>query len=334
MQAFSCGVCAAPLYFENSRCGRCGTATRYHRASATLVPFSTDRHVDAEGLVWTSCAHLGVVGCNWLAPVWNWGAPALCFSCALTRTRPADDDAVGLRAFRVAEFAKRRLVHSLDRLRLPIVTRDRSDTGLVFDLLSSAREAVVTGHHNGVITVDLAESDDAHREGLRVSMAEPYRTVLGHFRHEIGHYYWALLVGGTDHVTGFRALFGDERISYDEAMARHYASPGDDDVGWRERYVSRYATMHPWEDFAEVFAHFLHITDTLQTAQAYGVATEGARPGERFAQLVSRVWLPLTVGLNQINRSMGKDDLYPFVLHTTVIDKLSWVAELVGWEET
>ncbi|MGI8458015.1 MAG: zinc-binding metallopeptidase family protein [Propionibacteriaceae bacterium] len=339
MQAFSCRVCAVPLHFENSRCGRCGTATRYHRATTTLVPFATDRYVDAKGLIWTSCANLGVVGCNWLAPVWNWGVPALCTCCALTRTRPADDDVAGMRALRVAEFAKRRLVYSLDRLGLPIDSGDRGgDTGLVFDLLSSARQAVVTGHHNGVITVDLAESDDAHRASLRVQMAEPYRTVLGHFRHEIGHYYWARLVGGTDHVAGFRARFGDERISYDEAMARHYGGSEGGGAGlddrWQERYVSQYASMHPWEDFAEVFAHFLHITDTMQTARAYGVATEGVRPGERFARLVSRVWVPLTVGLNQINRSMGNDDLYPFVLTSTVIDKLCWMAELVGWEET
>jgi hypothetical protein len=328
-------VCGAALFFENSVCTSCSTPVRYHRPTARLVPVPAATYVDDQGLVWASCSNLGVVGCTWLAPVWNWGPPALCFSCALTRTRPADADAAGMAAFRVAEFAKRRVIYTLDRLRLPITPRGsgpgQSTTGLAFDLLSSEQEKVVTGHHNGLITVDLAESDDVHREGLRISMAEPYRTVLGHFRHEIGHYYWALLVGGTDHVASFRALFGDERESYDAAIERHYAAATD--TSWRTDHVSRYATMHPWEDFAEVFAHFLHITDTLQTAQAYGVATEGARAGEPFAELVSRVWLPLTVGLNQINRSMGKDDLYPFVLHKTVIDKLCWVAELVGWEE-
>ena len=129
------------------------------------------------------CANAEVARCNWLVD-----APGLlCGSCALTRTRPADADIDALAAFADAEAAKRRLVYQLDDLGLPT-------DGVAFDLLSSAEEPVTTGHADGVVTIDLAEGDDAHREALRVQLAEPYRTMLGHLRHETGHYYWTVLV--------------------------------------------------------------------------------------------------------------------------------------------
>ena len=94
--------------------------------------------------------------------------------------------------------------------------------------------------------------------------------MLGHLRHEIGHYYQPLLVTDWERC---RELFGDDREDYGAAMERHYASgpPAD----WPERFVSAYATMHPWEDWAETFAHYLHIRDVLQTAVAYGVTVSG-----------------------------------------------------------
>ena len=185
-------------------------------------------------------------------------------ACALTRTRPADDDAVGLARFAVAEAAKRRLVFELHELGLA------TDGGLRFDFLSSERGPVTTGHADGVVTLDLAEVDPVARERTRTELDEPYRTVLGHLRHEIGHYYQPLLVTDDERC---RALFGDDRADYGEALERHYASgpPAD----WAERFVSAYATMHPWEDWAETFAHYLHIRDVLQTAVAYGVTVTG-----------------------------------------------------------
>ena len=236
----------------------------------------------------------------------------LCRSCRLTRTRPADGDAKGLVAFAKAETAKRRLLFQLLDLGLPI-----EGDGLRFDLLSSRHGPVVTGHADGVVTVDLAESDDAEREERRVEMGEPYRTMLGHFRHEVGHYYWPVLVERTGALERARNLFGDERLDYDEALSRHYeAGPPAD---WAERFVSAYATMHPWEDWAESFAHYLHIRDTLQTAASFGLLVTGplealdptlvalprATPAEpEFEEIVER-WLPLTYALNAVNRSMG-----------------------------
>jgi hypothetical protein len=212
------------------------------------------------------CANADIARCNWPAD-----APGeLCDSCALTRTRPAADTAA-MAAFADAEAAKRRLVHQLDDLGL------KTD-GVVFDLLSSAEQPVTTGHADGVVTIDLAEGDDAHREALRVQLAEPYRTMLGHLRHETGHWYWTVLV--EPDPSRFRALFGDERADYGEALQRHYSSPPP--AGWEENYVSAYATAHPWEDWAESFAHYLHIRDTLQTAAAFRDAA-GGTPGDRGA---------------------------------------------------
>jgi hypothetical protein len=156
------------------------------------------------------------------------------------------------------------LTGRLDELRLPIKVSDGA-AGLAFDLLSSSQGKIITGHQNGIITLDLAESNDAHREGLRESMDEPYRTVLGHFRHEIGHYYCEELALAGDRREEFRALFGDDTTSYDEALQRHYSTGSGQD--WQSNFISAYATMHPLEDFAEVFGHFLHIADTLQTAE-------------------------------------------------------------------
>jgi hypothetical protein len=319
VRAFHCEVCGAELFFENSVCVTCGSAVGYSREQGTMVAVNADHPI---------CANLNRCGCNWIADPTS--TTGLCFSCTLTRTRPADGDTVGLAQYWVAEAAKRRLVFGLDELRLPVQVSDGS-SGLAFDLLSSTHGKIITGHLNGIITLDLAESNDAHREALRASMAEPYRTVLGHFRHEVGHYYCELLALTDDRHEEFLALFGDESVSYEEALQRHYSTGSDDD--WQDNFVSAYAAMHPLEDFAEVFGHFLHIADTLQTAEEFGLISSEQAVGPLdapLAEVIERTWLPLTKGLNQINRSMGRADLYPFVLAAPVIAKLIFVADLIA----
>ena len=199
---------------------------------------------------------------------------------------------------------------------------------------------MTTGHADGVITLDLAESDDAHRERLREQMGEPYRTLLGHLRHEIGHFYFPLLDAPRGGAARARGLFGDEREDYQAALDRHYADGPPQ--GWAQEHVSAYATMHPSEDWAETFAHVLHIRDTLQTAAAYGIRVDGpvgrpdldaepATPAPAAARDARR-WLGLTYAFNAVNRSMGFDDLYPFVLSPVVIDKLAFVDGLIARE--
>jgi hypothetical protein len=192
---------------------------------------------------------------------------------------------------------------------------------------------VFTGHGNGIITLDLAEGDDVHREQLRVSMDEPYRTLLGHFRHEIGHYYYFRLIGTSSaYRERFQDLFGDHDLDYQEALDRHYSQGAP--AGWEDDYVSSYATMHPAEDWAETFAHYLHIRDTLDTAAAFGFAPATATYDRRFLgpsgfDTVIDMWLPLSWALNMVNRSMGKDDLYPFVLSPPVLDKMRFIHTVV-----
>lgn len=317
MKAFRCRVCDNDLHFENSVCVSCGTALGLSRAERAIVPVDEQgRYVDAAGLVWHVCRNLVLSGCTWLAALEG----GQCSGCDLTRTRPANDDPVGLQNYPAAERAKRHLVFELDGLGFRL-------EGLVFDMLSSVAENVVIGHEDGVITIDLAESDAAHREKVRAKLAEPYRTMLGHVRHEVGHFFEWQLVRGDDLMSRCRELFGDESADYQAALDRHYAEGAPD--GWEASYISTYATMHPFEDFAETWAHYLHICDTVETAAEYGLtAVAPVSAFSSFRDVVTGVWVPLTVALNMINRSMGKDDLYPFVIPGPVLDKLEFVASL------
>ncbi|GAA0627467.1 putative zinc-binding metallopeptidase [Sporichthya brevicatena] len=326
MRSFSCPKCGHLLFFENSLCLNCESEVGFDRATAEFV-LATPA---------TRCDNAVLAECNWIAP-----EGGLCDCCELTRTRPSDDDADGMAAFARAEAAKRRLLYQLDDLGLGVETTPDCP-GLAFDLLSSVDEPVTTGHADGVITLDLAEGDDGHRETMRVRLDEPYRTLLGHFRHEVGHYYWMRLVDGGPALPTARQLFGDERADYAEALAAHYSS--EPAPGWEQTHVSIYATAHPWEDWAETFAHYLHIRDALQTASAFGIVVAGPEvevPPDPDAPLASvpietddfddlvNSWLPLTYALNAVNRSMGKEDLYPFVLSPAVLEKLRFVHTLV-----
>nr|WP_154921164.1 putative zinc-binding metallopeptidase [Microbacterium testaceum] len=328
MKSFRCRVCANALYFENSVCLSCGTGLGYSRAEREIAPVDGNgRYTDAAGLIWHVCRNLNLSGCTWLARFEG----GQCEACDLTRVRPNDADAKGLSQFPVAERAKRWLLVDLDRLGFDVAGKaEDPERGLCFDLLSSVAENVTIGHADGVITIDLAESDDAYRVRVQEQLGEPYRTMLGHFRHEVGHYMEWRLVEGTDRLAEARRLFGDETADYQAEIDRHYSEgpPAD----WPERYISTYATMHPYEDFAETWAHFLHMTDTVETAHIYGLArTAGPEDSPTFRAFVTDTWMPLSTALNMVNRSMGKADLYPFVIPDPVLDKLDFIASLRPW---
>jgi hypothetical protein len=337
MRDFICPKCGQHLAFENSVCLSCNSRLGFSLSDMAFLVIESGDEGSQPGFVdadeYQLCANLYLAECNWLvekAPVRK-----LCTSCALTRTRPNDADTKALAAFAVAERAKRRMIAELVEMKLPIVGRDEDPNyGLAFDLLSSENEKVFTGHANGVITLDLAEGDDVHREQLRVSMDEPYRTLLGHFRHEIGHYYYYRLVDPVpDYKKTFGELFGDPDADYQAALDRHYQNGPPPD--WETDYVSSYATMHPAEDWAETFAHYLHILDTLDTAAAFSIAPAAATFERKvlgpsgFDQIID-MWLPLAWSLNMINRSMGREDLYPFVLPTTVLEKMRFIHTVVS----
>jgi hypothetical protein len=331
MRDFICPNCGQRLAFENSVCLSCDSHLGFSLEQMSFLVIAEGGSTQP-GIVLASdyqlCANRILAECNWLVPVEP--VHRLCQSCALTRTRPNDADTKALTAFAAAEKAKRRLIVELHELKLPIVGRDTNpERGLAFDLLFSEQEKVFTGHDGGVITLDLAEGDDVHREQLRISMGEPYRTLLGHFRHEIGHYYFFRLIGPSAKcVAGFAELFGDPEVDYQAALDRHYKQGPSE--GWEQDFVSSYASMHPAEDWAETFAHYLHIRDALDTSAAFGFAPAAALYERRtlgpcgFDTLIE-MWLPLAWALNMVNRSMGKDDLYPFVLTPPVLDKMRFI---------
>jgi hypothetical protein len=333
---FICPNCGQHLSFENSVCLSCRSRLGFSLDDMAFLVIASGAESEHGGAVDASeyqlCANLHAAECNWLVKV----APVrrMCTSCALTRMRPNDTDKPAMAAFATAEKAKRRLIVELVDLKLPIVGREEDPNfGLAFDLLSSALEKVFTGHENGVITLDLAEGDDVHREQLRIAMDEPYRTLLGHFRHEIGHYYYYRLVGtASEYQEQARELFGDAEADYQAALDRHYSEGAP--PGWESDYVSSYATMHPAEDWAETFAHYLHIRDTLDTAAAFSFAPAAAtferrNLGPSGFDTIIDMWLPLSWALNMVNRSMGHDDLYPFVLPARVLEKMRFIHTVI-----
>jgi hypothetical protein len=310
-----------------------------------------------DGRQWLRCTQAGPLGCNWLVAADDEpAARGRCLSDTLIRRKPAADDTIAREKLVPTAAALRRLIYQLIDLGLPVDPYWRRDGGLAFDLLSSysTGEKVTIGHANGVITIDLVESLDAYRESLRVRLGEPYRTMLGHFRHEVGHYYQNILVetgpGATRYLDRCRDLFGDERADYSEALARHYRFGAP--ANWQESFISEYATMHPWEDFAECFAHYLHITDTLDTTREAGMVLHADRvrftaphdiaPQASYADApVERLlfdWTWISLFFNRVNAAMGKNPLYPFDISTAVADKLGFVhrvvAEEAGWGPT
>jgi len=348
--AFTCDACGQLVFFENTACLACGAPLGFipGRGLMSLAPGAVDntrfRIVGEPGAgTWRRCVNADWIACNWMVPDETVGDR--CRSCELTRTLPDTNDPTAHQALMVTESAKRRLMFQLDTLELPIVSRGADpDHGLAFDLLSSHSARVTTGHADGVITIDLAESDDSHREWLRKMMGEPYRTMLGHLRHEIGHYYWMVFSRDPGVLERIRSLFGDDTVDYQAALAEHYEIGPT--PGWEQHHVSNYATTHPWEDWAETFAHYLHIRGTLQTAAAYGVFVEGpaelrntpmanmfrSDPAHAVARgsfaTIMADWVPLTYALNEINSAMGKTPLYPFVLRPRVVEKLDLVHQL------
>jgi len=289
------------------------------------------------------CANAEADACNWLIEGTDEGS--FCRACRHNGIIPDLAGHGNLLGWRRTEEAKRRMVYSLLRWGLPIPTRwENERDGLRFEFLADSGEGapkVMTGHADGIITIALAEADDVERERRRAAMGEPYRTLLGHFRHEIGHFYWNLLVRDGDRLQACRAVFGDDSQDYGEALTRHHGEGPP--LDWPARFVSSYATMHPWEDFAETWAHCMHIVDTLETAGAFGISVHPRVAGGEALSAEVRfnpyeaasfddiltAWLPVAIAANAINRSMGAPDLYPFVLTQAVTAKLAFVHGLI-----
>ncbi|CAN5525860.1 putative zinc-binding metallopeptidase [soil metagenome] len=353
MRAFACPVCNNFTPFEQDRCPNCQASVGLHLPSKSMVAITGGVAV-VDGQRWVRCTQAQNLGCNWLTPAEHTSDDLYqrgrCVADSLIRHEPAPDDTMAREKLVPTTQVLRRLVYQLNDIGLPIEPWWRTEGGLAFDLLSSytTGKKVIIGHAGGVITIDLVETLDAYREQLRVTLGEPYRTMLGHFRHEVGHYYQNVLVengsGAQRYLAECRSLFGDETTSYSDGIARHYKFGAPD--GWQASYISEYATMHPWEDFAECFAHYLHITDTIDTCREAGMVLQAERvrfaaprdivalesyadvPAERL--LFDWKWLSLF--FNRVNTAMGKNPLYPFELPPPVIAKLGFVHRVIRSE--
>jgi hypothetical protein len=358
MKTFHCQFCGNPVFFENVQCLRCGSALaflpdRLNMAAMEPAPGEAGlwrprtAHARKSAARYRPCHnHTTQDACNFAVVASD--RNGLCVSCRLTRVLPDLSQPGNFQRWYKLEAAKRRLFYSLAHLGLLSATpRDGGADGPVFEFLADLPgQPVMTGHAQGVITINVAEADDAERVRRRVEMHEPYRTLLGHFRHESGHYYWDRLIDEGGRVESFRRLFGDERQDYQQALQDHYARGGTL-PGWQERFVSEYATAHPWEDWAETWAHYLHMVDLLETAASYN--TRLAIPGQEseteevenplapghpdFDALVEQ-WVPVTLLLNSLNRSLGQEDAYPFALSPGALQKLRYVHDVIGAQRT
>jgi len=365
MKTFTCH-CGNRIYFENSQCLACGRALGFlprHRVLSALEPEDGGGwralHPAAGQQRFRQCANYAIENvCNWMIDA-DESDSGLCCSCELNLIIPnLSSDKNRVLWYRV-ESAKRRLLYTLMGLDLPVVGRRRDpEHGLAFEFMEDQPQhpefsdplprgnSVITGHRTGIITINLAEADPSAREHIREAMGEQYRTLLGHFRHESGHYYWDRLVKDTPWLEQFRALFGDERGDYDSALATYYASGAAPD--WQTYFISAYASAHPWEDWAETWAHYLHMVDTLETASDFDFAIHGrfvshpaagairtgqsappAAGGTPFDTLLTD-WSRLTEAMNAVNRSMGMPDPYPFMLSARPVAKLKFVHQLIA----
>jgi hypothetical protein len=362
MKTFNC-VCGELIFFENVSCVVCGRELGFLPDVLTLSSLdpagdglfkANDPQRGAR--LYKKCQNYAAESvCNWMIPA---ETPALhksgaepevfCASCRLNQTIPDLSREQNRWLWLRMETAKRRLVYSLLSFKLPVASKiDDREKGLAFAFLEDQTkpdggvEKVMTGHANGLITLNIAEADDSVREKVRHEMGEPLRTLLGHFRHEIGHYYWDRLVLGSKFLNRYRELFGNEQDNYDEALKRYYANGAP--ANWQENYISAYATAHPWEDWAETWAHFIHIQDTLEVANDFGLVGKsvrldpknaGRKPWLASEQLtfegIIGAWAELSIALNSINRAMGLADTYPFVLSPPVINKLRFIFEVIA----
>jgi hypothetical protein len=356
MKTFRCDNCGHPLFFENVQCLKCGSALAFLPDRLALCAVEPAPGQEGEGL-WQRktphrraparhhyrlCAnHVQYQACNFAVP--SHDPQPLCVSCRQTRLLPDLSVPQNQERWYRIELAKRRLFYTLAQLGLASVDPPPGERdGPVFEFLADLPgQHVQTGHCAGVITLNIAEADDAERVRLRVALHEPYRTLLGHLRHESGHYYWDSLIVSAGRLEAFREKFGDETADYAQALNAHYGAGAP--AGWQQRHVSAYATAHPWEDWAETWAHYLHMVDLLETASSYNTrlvvpgndadeAEEVTSPFERqapdFDQLVEQ-WVPLTLLLNSLNRSLGQEDAYPFALSGQALDKLRFVHNVI-----
>ena len=362
MRMFHCDQCGHLVFFESVQCVHCGAELAYLPDSDTVAALQVDPAADAEkghyqrycpphehgtGLNAKSDApqHYRMCANRVQHQICNFAIPAedphrVCSACRQTLVLPDLSVEGNTLRWRKLEAAKRQLYYTLARLGLhPQEPGWSPHYQFLADVPGSP---VITGHASGLITINIAEADDDERVRRRVALHEPYRTLLGHLRHESGHFFWDKLVRDGGELESFRQLFGDERQDYQQALQSYYANPPNY-AQWSPNFVSAYASAHPWEDWAESWAHYLHLVDLLETAASYNtrlcvpetaappavqVEDPFSQPPPSFEAMVAQ-WVPVTLLLNSLNRSLGQLDAYPFALSGGALHKLRYVHALV-----
>ncbi len=343
MKIFECGHCHHALFFENSHCEKCGHLCGYDANSQQMLTFNPKNESlisDRNREVYKYCKNKEHDACNWLLP--SEAASDFCAACQLNRTIPNLSTEKNLEKWRNLEVAKHRLIYQLQKLHLPLDSKHKIEHGLAFDFVVSEDQGkLMTGHASGIVTILLREADSVFREQTRIQLFEPYRTLIGHLRHEVGHYFWDRLISiDANHLQQFRSTFGDERRDYGESLQHYYKTGAPDD--WQQSFISKYASSHPWEDWAETWAHYLHIMDMVETAYYFGIS---ANPKSNTKSMdidvsfdpyevedfdaVIQTCVPLSFAVNSINRAMGVQDVYPFVISGAVVNKMKFIHQLL-----
>jgi hypothetical protein len=347
MKSFSC-QCGNMVFFENTKCVVCHHELGWCPACRNITALlpTADKQFRCGNasckVLLAKCHNYAVEHvCNRCCQVPDGSSKSVefCDYCRFNDTIPDLSFAGNREMWQRLEAAKRRLLYTLDLLRLQYgKSEDGVPLPLAFDFKADVvhkrkwwwsmgkEERVYTGHADGRITINLREADTVEREKSRVIFQEAHRTVIGHFRHEVAHLYWQLLVQGHCEPE-FKAAFGDhENPSYSDAQQRYYE--GGPQEGWQANYVSAYATMHPWEDFAETFATYLDMVSVLDTALHMCVADSCDPTKADLATMISR-YVSLGIVLNEMNRAMGLIDLVPEILLPPIVAKMQFVHDLV-----
>lgn len=343
MKIFECGHCNHSVFFEDSICENCGHLSGFRdldRKILTFKPLGDKLISDREQIEYKYCKNKEYDVCNWVIEKNN--PEDYCHACQLNRTIPNLSDIENFEKWRNLEIAKHRLIYQLQKIGLPLPSKMRNDEGLCFDFVAKQNNPnLMTGHANGVITILLREADSVIREQIRKQFLEPYRTLIGHLRHEVGHYFWDRLVKTNQNVlTEFRVIFGNEELNYANALENYYNEEAP--IKWQKSFISKYATSHPWEDWAETWAHYLHIMDMVETAYFFGVNVKPIGKKKEMKAKVTfdpytiedfdviiKTCVPLSFAVNSINRSMGIPDVYPFVITPKVVEKMKFIHQLL-----
>ena len=341
MKIFQCGHCNGELLFQNHECENCSQIAGYYDKEQVMFTFHYKNNIlttDQNQRAFKFCKNKSIEVCNWLLDLDD--EHEYCIACRLNRTTPKQTEIDDFAKWKKLEISKHRLIYQLQKIGLPLPQIIEQNVGLRFDFISQKKNKnSLTGHSEGLITILLKEADSLEREKARRKFSEAYRTLIGHLRHEIGHYFWDELIRNQpEKLEEFRKLFGDESLDYQIALDKYYNS--DPPENWQKSFISRYSTSHPWEDWAESWAHYLHVMDMVETAYFFGIEVKNQKydnaiepPFDPYFindfDRIIKAFSPISFAVNSINRTMGMPRVYPFKITDAITEKIKFIHQLL-----